>query len=547
MAVELSTIPLERAAEPIPATANASAGLIWTCLTFAAFVPMFLVHGSNLWLRPHYQFFPLVIAGSIALAWSRWREVTALVPGHAVGAILGVVLSWFLLVVAEFVFSPTLAIVSALVLLATFFYHLGGWPLMKTMAPAWFFLCIAIPLPFRLDRQLVVEMQSLTTNASSYMLDYFEVIHQLSGNVVEISGQSLFVEEACAGVNSLFAIVACCIFLILWQKRSWVRAFFLLAASVGWVLVTNVIRIVIIAIALDRYQIDLGSRIRHDLLGLACFLLAVLLIWSTDRLLLFFKPSWNEDRGTLPEPAQQATAFGRSLSFCTWPVAAAFSLLLFVHIGIHGAHGLTFIERSISPRMASIDAKSLPETLAGWKKIQYAEKHRDSTNWFGEFSKSWQFKRDNVTAVVSIDYPFGGFHDLWDCYNKVGWSLESRSFQTPSDKSAIPSSWLEVSMKRPGLNHGYLLFSEFTSDGEIVKLEGRWSETFSRYEQALNSLRDFMNKSVATHAPKSQPPVYQFQIFTTSSGPLKAHEQEAVTRLYLESVGILHKQLFEAK
>lgn len=547
MPVELSTMPLERAAEPKPAPANASAGLVWTCLTFAAFVPMFLVHGNNLWSRPHYQFFPLVIVGSIALAWSRRGEVAALVPGNAFGSTLGVVLSWFLLMVAEFVFSPTLAMISALFLLATFLYHLGGWPLMKTMAPAWFFLCIAIPLPFRLDRQLVTEMQSLTTKASSYMLDYFEVIHQTAGNVVEISGQSLFVEEACAGVNSLFAIVACCIFLILWQKRSWVRAFLLLAASVGWVLVTNVIRVVLIAIALDRYQIDLGSGIRHDLLGLACFLLAVLLVWSTDRLLLFFKPSWDEGREAIPEPAQQANAFGRSLSFCTWPVAAAFSLLLFVHIGIHGAYGLTFADRSISPRMASIDARTLPETVAGWKRINYAEKHRDSSNFFGEFSKSWQFQRDNITAVVSVDYPFGGFHDLWDCYNKVGWSLESRSVQTPSDKTAIPGSWFEVSMKRPGLNHGYLLFSEFTSDGELVKLQGRWSETFSRYEEALNSLRDFMTKSVATPAPKSLPPVYQFQIFTTSNGPLKAHEQEAVNRLFLESVGILHKQLFEAK
>src|SRR3954462_13689951 len=34
-----------------------------------AFLPLLIAHGRQLWLRPHYQFFPLALVGAGVLAW----------------------------------------------------------------------------------------------------------------------------------------------------------------------------------------------------------------------------------------------------------------------------------------------------------------------------------------------------------------------------------------------------------------------------------------------------------------------------------------------
>ena len=45
---------------------NSSPG-VWVALGFAPLLTVFLI---NLWGRPHYQFFPLALAGAGFLAWN---------------------------------------------------------------------------------------------------------------------------------------------------------------------------------------------------------------------------------------------------------------------------------------------------------------------------------------------------------------------------------------------------------------------------------------------------------------------------------------------
>src|SRR5947207_3400532 len=146
MATELSTATRGKA--PVQRhTADSSnpLGIICALIVFLSFAPLFLLHGQRLWALPHYQFFPMVLAGS----------------------------------------------------------------------------------------------------------------------VVEIAGIPLRVEEACAGVNSLFSLVACCLFLILFLRRPWMRAVLLVIATFGWVLVCNVVRVTLIAVSSDRWHHDLATGLKH--------------------------------------------------------------------------------------------------------------------------------------------------------------------------------------------------------------------------------------------------------------------------------------------
>ncbi len=279
-----------------PSLASSPATLAWlgACygvVILVAFAPLLQQHAINLWARPHYQFFPLALLGAGLLAWLYGRTAsTPLSPGNSGAALAGFTVAWALLAVAEVFFSPMLGAVAFVLLLAVVIYAAGGAALLRSLLPAWAFLWIAVPPPFGLDRQIVGALQTLNSHVSSAVLDTLGVLHLLDGNVVQISGRRLLVEEACSGVSSLVAILASALFLILWLRRPWSGALLLIASAIGWVLVCNVVRVVTIAYVFDRWALDLSAGRKHDLLGLGCFALAVLLIWSTDRLFLFLVP-----------------------------------------------------------------------------------------------------------------------------------------------------------------------------------------------------------------------------------------------------------------
>src|SRR5262245_29185799 len=81
----------------LPAPPLVAAGLLGL-----AHLPMLIAHGKQLWMRPHYQFYPLVLAGAALLAVPAVqlaRAATAAVSGRAkVAAAALVALDWVLLV-----------------------------------------------------------------------------------------------------------------------------------------------------------------------------------------------------------------------------------------------------------------------------------------------------------------------------------------------------------------------------------------------------------------------------------------------------------------
>src|SRR5579863_5122720 len=80
-----------------------------SALIVAAFVPLVGTHVQQLWVKPHYQFFPVVLLGAAVLAWSRRRVFKHLQPGSAKVSIGLVACAWLLLAGAEFVNSSWLS------------------------------------------------------------------------------------------------------------------------------------------------------------------------------------------------------------------------------------------------------------------------------------------------------------------------------------------------------------------------------------------------------------------------------------------------------
>ena len=251
-----------------------------------ACLPLLTLQLKLTWRRPYYEFLPFVLAGSVAILYARRQELGPLEPGRARVSYLMVVLAWLLLALAELLYSPWLGGVATLFLLATILYGVGGASLLRKALPAWAFLWLALPPPFRFDRAMIQLLQELATRWAGAAMDALGILHVVFGNVIEIGGRSLFIDEACSGVNSLFSVLACAVFFVCIARRKLLHAVLLAACAVAWVLVANVVRIVTVATLLVCWGIDVTSGWKHDALGFVLFVAALGFIWSTDRFFL---------------------------------------------------------------------------------------------------------------------------------------------------------------------------------------------------------------------------------------------------------------------
>ena len=523
----------------------------------AALVPLLWTHAEHLWTLPHYQFFPFVVLGAGVLAWTRWSSAPR-GAGDLTMAFGLLVAAWPVLALGEAVESSMLAVVALQLILAAGLFALGGYVFFRAMMPAWLFLWILVPLPFGLDRQLVTSMQYFASAASSSVLDILGVVHVLEGNVVRITQKPLFVEEACAGLNSLFTLAACSLFLVLWMRRSLVRGILLMIASVGWVLVCNVLRIVIIAFLLDRFgrEWDVSEGPRHAILGFACFSLAVLLIWSTDRFFLFFLPSWNSEVPTAPVPTAdpdqpaipKTVRFADLCRLASLPLATAFGIVVVLHFAIHSF----ILPDVIAPiefkdKLERIGLNTLPPAFDQHVRMSFYPSTRDSGSAFGENSKLWIYGKGSQPVGISLDYPFPKFHDVSPCYVGRGWKVEHSASHVELENAKAPPIWHEHQMHKAGGRFGYVVFAEFNAQGDPLDGESRLVGALQRHERALQAIYDRIFRPAEFKAPKAIGPAYQMQTFVESENPMTDADRDEIQKVFFGAVAKLRQELFGKK
>src|SRR5262249_17833350 len=148
-------------------------------------------------------------------------------------------------------------------------------------------------------------------------------------------GGSLFVEGACGGITSLFSVLACTLFLVLFARRGWIAGVILMSAAVGWVLAANVARVVLVAVLETRWGVSAATGWQHETLGLALVAVAVGLVTSTGWLLGFrARPTGVAPPSPPPTPpATGETPSMRTVALLAVPVYLLLLLAYLVHSG----------------------------------------------------------------------------------------------------------------------------------------------------------------------------------------------------------------------
>jgi exosortase len=524
--------------QTIPVPSSTSHRLGWELIAAAvaaaiAHLPLLARHAAWLWQRPHYQFFPLVLIGAGVLAYTRMRNLKALRPGSVSVTALALSAAWLLLAIGDFLVSPWLGCVSSMILLFTLVYAVGGKELCRLAIPAWVFLWLVVPPPMDIDRLLMFKLQNLTTGWSSSILDLFGVFHVRSGNVIEVDGRKMMVEQACSGINSLYSLLACTLFMVFLTRRGWVRGVPLVASAVVWVLSANVARVTGVVLIESRWGVNVSSGWRHEAFGVILFALAVGLLFCTDHFLAFLSrsvPRALDSQHPMPSSKAQSES-GESISLGMRRVlTVAIPAYLVLAIGYLSLDKSSFDVELAEAQLPSPDKDRLPKKIGTWVLADFATQTREASSYYGEQSSIWIYSRQRHTAVVSLDYPFPNWHDLTWCYVGKGWQIDTQTVRTDL---GVPGGFMEVHLSQPNYRQGYLIFCEFGRHGEpLAARPGGTEASLFRHQTTLLRAR---NRLGFDREPQSETsgPIYQLQVFCEEYDKLSNEDEAALVDLFV--------------
>jgi exosortase len=167
-------------------------------------------------------------------------------------------------------------------LIGSVWYLLGPAVLAAQPFP-FFFLLLAIPPPYFLLLPIRLALKGFATRLSADALVLVGYPAFPEGNVLSLGEYRLEVADACSGIRSLMAIISTAIlFAYLFEAGPW-KGFVLTATAIPVTVAVNVLRIIIIAVALESFQVDWTHGAEHELVGFAVFGVSLGLLYASWR------------------------------------------------------------------------------------------------------------------------------------------------------------------------------------------------------------------------------------------------------------------------
>lgn len=524
---------------------------VLVCNLILVFVAM-----RDMMAMDYYQFLPIIFLAEGLLLFFRWdrefRWPTSILSQCLIG--LGLLVSLLSLPTG----SSRLATLG-------FIAFAGAWLSShrqengKSLVALWPPLWLLFRLPSELESSLVFGLQEASSYMASSVLDLIGITHYRQGNIIELPAGELFVEEACSGVQSTFTLIFCAAFLVpLFHRSLWLLPIYV-ATSALWAVLLNLTRIVVIALGLDWFQVDLANGWQHEVLGYCCLFLAIVFLLSTDRLLavVFFPvPAsnfplggynpinrvWNymfslpkEVVDNLPDFEGKSVAearvgktgsmTGAKIGIGNWMVRIVPIFAGLVLLGQLYVFATSFSPKNAGEKLSVAwrpSAELLKDLVPGLEVIGHKQTTGSINMPFGQLSDIWECRYNNIPVQIALSQPYPEWHDLRVCYKATAWRLLDGL--TVSDPNKPGWGGVRAEFLDAKDNYGTVFFSGVTADrGEPLDAPASgWTESIKR----------LVERNVGRRVGFAQPKAAMIQLFVVTEGKMSQTLQEAFQQLH---------------
>jgi exosortase B len=231
----------------------------------------------------------LLILG--ASAWLAWRQREALLALPARSGARAGPLAWLGLGLLLYVFGRTqqflrLEYLSQLLVLAALLMYFKGGAALRLLWFALAFLLFAMPLPYGLVLAVTGPLKAAVSIVTTALLQALDYPVGRSGVVITVGQYQLLVAEACAGLQTMFALEAFgLLYTNLQNYRTWQRATLMAVLVVPVAFLANVVRTATLVLVTYHFGDEVGQGFVHGFAGILLFVVALVFIHALDRAL----------------------------------------------------------------------------------------------------------------------------------------------------------------------------------------------------------------------------------------------------------------------
>jgi exosortase B len=269
------------------------------------FLPTYSKLSDQIWSQDGQGHGPIMLALAAWLFWKRLPNLTfpeRLLGFEKITATLIFAFGCFLYILGrsqdfpEFEASAQIFIFSSILI-----FYCGANGLKKMWVPI-FFLLFVIPLPSILVMTVTAPLKMGVSYVAEGILYYAGYPIGRTGVTLTIGQYQLLVADACAGLNSIFALEAIGVFYmsVMGYTNKW-RNIALAVLILPISFVANVIRVITLVLVTYYFGDEAGQGFVHDFAGILLFMVATVLTIGTDSVIgLFIKPHEKNQSNELP-------------------------------------------------------------------------------------------------------------------------------------------------------------------------------------------------------------------------------------------------------
>ena len=148
-------------------------------------------------------------------------------------------------------------------------------------------LTLSIPIPEVILNTIALPLQFNASKIGAALLRMRDIPIRLSGNVIQMPGQQLFVAEACSGLRSLTALLSLGVLLGALFLRAWPLRILLIALTIPIAIIINGVRIFLTGFLVYFVSPEMGAGFMHTSEGMVmfggAFLITGLITWVMSK------------------------------------------------------------------------------------------------------------------------------------------------------------------------------------------------------------------------------------------------------------------------